>query len=235
METQCRNRRLLLVSSKSHCLPGYLNRRRMFGFFALVLCTPMLAFPAELVGAGYLEDYSQLKADESRHGTYFWMDPSFHPKNYRAVMVGPIEVWYHPESKYKGIRPEELSLLSQELRETLLKRLAEGFDIVREPGSGTLLINAAIVDLGARRPDKKLRNFLPIGIVTTGIKSGLGKNYVLSGSALEAELVDTQSGKRVGLIVVKNLGTRRQDTTTWEQIQTHFDEYASMLVRRIGN
>lgn len=206
----------------------------MLGLLVFLLWTPMLASADELVGSGFLEDYSQLVPDPSRLGTYFWMNPGFHPKDYHSVMVGPVEVWYHPESKYQGIRPAQLSVLTTNVRETLIKRLAEGLNITREPGSGTLLINAAIVDLEARRPKKKAYNFLPLGVVTKGIKSGMGKNYVISGTALEAELIDTQSGERMGLIVVKNLGDRSKDTTTWEEILLHFDEFARMLVRRIG-
>jgi len=172
-----------------------------------------------------------LRMDQERPGVYMYKASTFDPMRYSGVMIGGIELWWAPDSEYKGIQPEQAQEITAKFRQRLEQWIATKKKVVRQPGSGILLLNVAITNVKAERPDRKLLNYTPAGLAVTGAKKVAGKDYALADAYLEGELIDTANGDRVAMIVVTNLGERvsrfrKKKKMSWESIQEDLNDYA---------
>jgi hypothetical protein len=111
-------------------------------------------------------------------------------------MIDPIAVYFASNAKGSGIDPEKLTVLTRYFRDNLAKRLSKNYKVVKNKGSGVARIRAAITDVEETDP---LLNIHP-AMKLTG--AGLG------GASMEAEIVDSVSGERMGAIVETRSGDR---------------------------
>ena len=140
----------------------------------------------------------------------------------------------------KGISSNKINAVAGQIQAYLEKNLELRRELVNEivVGEKTLVMRIAVSNIYAKRPTRKVRNFLPIGLVATGVKKAAGSDYVLSTAVLEAEAIDGQTGEVIGAIVSLQLGKTLADAKTgerkWEDIQAHLREYADTLRDRFG-
>jgi hypothetical protein len=62
--------------------------------------------------SGFLEDYPAFEPDKDRKGAMTYRKPGSDLKPYTKILIDPIEIWVAPDSKYKGIKPDEMKALS---------------------------------------------------------------------------------------------------------------------------
>ncbi len=129
---------------------------------------------------------------------------------YNRVVVSPVEIWYDPNSAYKGIRPEELEITAA-ARERMVQRLAVKLDVVDRAGPGTLVLHLALTNVYAKRPKRGALASAPIGP-----------------AQMEARLLDANTGATVAEILVTQLEGAAAETT-WEQVLEARDGYAQRL------
>jgi hypothetical protein len=190
------------------------------------------------VESGYLKDYSMLQPDPEREGVSMYKMSGFNPADYDAVMVGSIELWWAPDSEYKGIQPEKSQEVTAHFRERLEEWIGTKKKVVRSPGPGVLLLNVAITNLKAKRPNRKLLNYTPAGLAVTGAKKLKGNDYALADANLEGELVASESGDDLAMIVVTRLGERitklrKKKKMSWESIEEDLDDYAKSFSQEV--
>jgi len=105
-------------------------------------------------------------------------------------------------------------------------------------GEKTLVLRIAVSNVYAKRPKRKVYNFLPIGLVATGAKKAAGTDYVLSTAVLEAEAIDGQTGEVIGAMVALQLGETLANAKTgerkWKDIQAYLRGFADTLRDRFG-
>jgi hypothetical protein len=146
--------------------------------------------------SGFLGDYSTLHADKYGDKSLLWWEKEgFDWTRYKKLMIDPIAVYYHPEAKYREIRPNELKELTDYARNTIIEELQPDFQIVDQPGPDVLRVRAAITDIVPANP---YSNILALAAIQVPIDMG--------GSAIEAEFLDSVSGVRVASMVDKKLG-----------------------------
>lgn len=146
--------------------------------------------------SGFLQDYSQLHSD--KYGTkslLWWEKPGFDWKRYNKLMIDPIAVYYHPEAKYREIRPDELKALTDYARNTIVEELQPDFPVVSELGPGVLRVRVAITDVIPASPVINIVSLLAIQVPLD-----------MGGSAIEAEFLDSVSNERMAAMVDKKLG-----------------------------
>ncbi|MDH3380176.1 MAG: DUF3313 domain-containing protein [Gammaproteobacteria bacterium] len=190
------------------------------------------------VQSGYLEDYSLLQPDSKRPGVYIHKKANFNPELYSAVMIGGIELWWAPDSEYKGIQPDKAQEVTANFRRRLEQWVGTQKKVVRQPGPGVMLVNVAITNLKAKRPKRSVLNYTPAGLAVTGAKNLAGKDYALADAYLEGELVDTESGEGVAMVVVTRLGERvtrlrKNKKMSWESIGEDLDDYAKHFSQEV--
>ena len=189
---------------------------------------------SEVTQSGYLQDYAQLQPDPERPGVFTYESMNFKPGQYDAIIVGSIELWWAPDSKYKGIQPERAQEVTTNFRRRLEEWIGTRKKVVRQPGPGVLLLNVAITNMKAERPNRKLLNYTPVGLAVTGAKKARGNDYALADAYLEGELINSKTGEDVAMIVVTNLGERitrlrKNVKISWDTIEEDLNDYAKQF------
>ena len=195
---------------------------------------------SDFVESGFLQDYSKLSPDPENPSVRMYLPDTAGFDDYDKIMLWDIEFFLDPESEYQGISSKKLTAVAGEIQAYLEKGLGLRRELVNEivVGEKTLVMRIAVSNIYAKRPTRKVRNFLPIGVIATGVKKAAGSDYVLSTAVLEGEAIDSQTGEVIGAIVALQLGETLADAKTgernWEDIQAYLREYADTLRDRFG-
>ena len=94
-----------------------------------------------------MENYPSFEPDKDREGALIYRKPGVSLKDYDKVMIDPIEIWYAPDCKYKGIKPDELKILADAFRRAIVEELEPDYPVVGKPGPGVLGIRMAITNV----------------------------------------------------------------------------------------
>ncbi|NIQ14451.1 MAG: DUF3313 family protein, partial [Candidatus Dadabacteria bacterium] len=63
---------------------------------------------------------------------------------YTKIAFTPVEIWYAPDSKYKGISPDNLKLIADSMRSLVIKELEPDYPVVESAGDDVLAVRMAI-------------------------------------------------------------------------------------------
>ena len=172
--------------------------------------------------SGFLRDYSQLKLEED--GAKRYLNPSKNLRQYKKFIIDPVVVHFAPNAKGTAIDPAKLKELSDYFRNQLVKGLSKRYRVVRSSGPGVLRIRIAITDI---KKTTAVANIHPAMKM-----SGIG----LGGASMEAEVVDSVSGERVGAIVDSQSGGRLGITAglkKYGHAQQVMDGWVERFVKRL--
>jgi hypothetical protein len=195
--------------------------------------------------SGFIGEELDFRAVDGRENAYVWVNPLLTPadaERYHKLMLDPIAVWYSPDSPYKGIHPEELKILTDYLHRALVVELSDQLPLTDRPGEDVLRLRVAITDLMREHPTQILTQ-RPGGLALSGIRARLGptvmseeelldtSSFFLAGS-LEAELLDSMTGERLGAFV-ESRAAQEGDTgtkpVTWGRVRDVLDEWAMAI------
>lgn len=114
---------------------------------------------------------------------------------YNAVMVDQPEILFSPDSKIKGMKPDDLKALSEALRDTLSGSLAEGgYAVAQKPGPGVIYLRVALTDVMVEKKKRGLLAYTPAGAVIKAgsdlVKETFNKVDFVE-TTFQAELVDS--------------------------------------------
>jgi len=162
--------------------------------------------------SGFLEDYPSFEPDKDRPGALIYRKAGTSLKDYSKVIMDPVEIWYAPDCKYKGIKPDELKILADAFRAAIVSELEPDYPVVSKSGPGVLGIRMAAI----------------------------GDNMSLQDATIEAELLDSQSNERLGALidrqhkkgsVLGKLSAVQKGGASWEEIEKTLKFYAKRLGR----
>jgi hypothetical protein len=133
---------------------------------------------------------------------------------YKAVMVDQPEIHFSPDSKIKGMKPDDQKALAEALRDALSGRLAAGgYSVSQQPGPGVLYLRIGLTDLMVAKKKRGLLGYTPVGFVvkagSDALRETLSKVDFIE-MTFQAELVDSVSNDVLGAIVAPR-GTRKGD------------------------
>jgi hypothetical protein len=198
--------------------------------------------------SGFLEDYSNLAPDKDRKGALIFRKPGVDLKSYTKVVIDPVEVWIAPDSKYKGIKPDEVKALADTFRLALVDALEPDYPVVSKPGPGVLGLRLAITNVQMTKKKRGLLGYTPVGFVMAAGVKNIGKNMSLQDATIEAELLDSQTNKRLGALIdqqsetaekkkagktLTKLGAVQKGDTSWEEIVSTLKIYAERFRGRL--
>lgn len=66
--------------------------------------------------SGFFEDYPAFEPDADRKGALVYRKAGLDLKPYTKIMIDPVEIWIAPDSKYKGIKPDDMKILADTFR-----------------------------------------------------------------------------------------------------------------------
>lgn len=158
--------------------------------------------------SGFLSSYEGLSKATTPSGATVlrWVDPGFNVANYSQVIYQPVR--FHPEP-YPSERinqrtlQELLNYTNDKLSAALFSRLRP---VGVGAGPGTLTFRGAITGVDASPQGLKPYEVVPVALVVAGAKAASGGRDQDSELYLEAELIDTSTGKPVLRVVRKGVG-----------------------------
>ncbi len=185
--------------------------------------------------SGFITDMPKLVKDEVIAGGMRYRVPGVTLENYTKFMIDPIEIWYAPDSKYKGIDPDTLKTIADTLRATITFELEPDWPIVSRPGPGVMGMRIAITNVNAKKKKRGLLGYTPAGLVVTTAIAAAGKNISLQDAVIEMEFIDSASNERVGVAVshTEDWPESKKGKTSWEEIQNKLKAIAQRMRAKI--
>jgi uncharacterized protein DUF3313 len=184
--------------------------------------------------SGFLDDYSGMKTDPDRSGAMVYRKEGASLANYDKVVISPIEIFYHPNTKYKGVSPDEMKVLADSFVSIITNELEPDYPTVGSSGKGVLVLRLAITNLKMKKKKRSLFGYMPIGAAVTAIQGAAGKRIILSEATIEAELLDGESGERLGTLI-DNLSESvgKDEKPSWGSLEKALTFYAKRFRSRL--
>ncbi len=141
---------------------------------------------------GFLSDYSKLKVESEDTLRYL---PAGQLGRYSKFIIEPVAILRHSSSKSKATS-HDLAHLKQYMYTAVHNAVTSSYQVVTRPGPGVARVRIAITDI---KESKTLQNLVPFSKL-----AGTG----LGGASIEAEIVDSQTGKQIGALLETQAGDR---------------------------
>ena len=202
---------------------------------SVLLCmflTACMAWAADPSYSGFLEDYSGLEPDADRPGAMRYVKPGVKLGKYNKIAFAPIEIWYDPKSKYKGIAPDDLKLLADSFRALIVRELEPDYPVVGTAGPDVLGVRMAIANVKMKKKGRSILNFTPVGFALYTVKDVAGANIILDDAVVEIELIDSTTGERLGTLVDQQRATASKGKASWSKLEKALTFYAQRFRQR---
>ncbi len=191
----------------------------------------------------FLSDYSGLKASPDNPFDELYVSPNLpaHSAQYTAVMVDQPELFVHPDSKYKGMKPDDMKAIADILRQAITDQLKDGYQIVDAPGPHVLYVRFAVGDLMLEKKKRPILAYLPAGAVVYAAKNMMTdatSKVNLANLKLEGEVLDSQSLEQLAAMTASrgSLSTKPADESpTWDELNGLFTVVGQRLRCRLDN
>jgi hypothetical protein len=191
--------------------------------------------------SGFLGDYSQLKEGTGEQAQLIYIDSNADFKAYTKILMDPIKVYTSDQkSNLKELSKEELQTLVNYLDATLRANLKKDYSFVDAPGPGVMRLRVAITDAEDSNVTlDTISSILPIGMALNMIQVGItGKSSFVGEAGVEAEMQDSQSGKRLMAAVDRRVGSKYTGQfdkfNEWHAITDSYDYWAQRLQTRLS-
>ena len=225
-----------------------MNWNKMAAVAVSILLTTSIAYSVdEEEFSGFLTSYERLEIVPGEMVSYIYIAPGAFEKSgtYIGLMIDQPEIFISEDSKYKGIKPADVTLIAEMFRDAFAAELSNLYEIVHEPGENVMHMRAAITNLDLKKKKRRLLAYTPAGVVVhAGVnlqKSVIGKTN-MRGAVIEVEMLDSQSGEILAQII--DVRARSQPTDEqvevdekikWELFIKMTHTYASRMACRIRN
>lgn len=186
---------------------------RTLAAVAIAIAAPMAAFAADKVVekekySGFLKDYSQLKEEKDADGkpVMRYLSPKLSSGAYSKVMIDRVDFYPAPRPD-KNVDSATLHQISAYLDKALRQKIGEKTTVVDAAGPDVVRMRVAITAVAAETAALKGYQYIPIALIVQGAKSAAGTRAKEAELYAEMEMLDSQSGERIGAVVKKGTGT----------------------------
>lgn len=193
-------------------------------------------------GSGFLQDYSLLQPSPQSSLTQYYLAPGAGEKlkSYTSIMIDHPEVFILSSSPYKGIKPANLSIVAQALRQSVSDALQDDYEIVEQPGAGVLYLRLALVDLNVTKDRLHVLGYTPVGLAAQGIRAAAAPAYdnavrhtSLVSLKIEGQISDSQSAELLGEFV--DDFSSHKTPKGWKELQTEMQLFGSVVECQLKN
>ena len=172
------------------------------------------------VTTGFLSDYSKLQEVSEQTLRYL---PAGKLGSYSKFIIEPVVVRFHDKAKGSKISRTDLAHLKQYMFTAVYNAISDRYGVVTNPGPGVARVRVAITDI---KGSKTLQNIIPMAKM-----AGTG----LGGASIEAEIVDSQTGKQIGALVETQSGNRFSfdGLSKWGDTEAVMKDWAQRFRKRL--
>jgi hypothetical protein len=217
---------------------GKLRVYSLVFFLTTIVTGPVLA--EDFQHSGFLSDYSHLKSSSDKYMDYKYLVSGAPNKiaKYSAIMIDQPEIFISPDSKYKGMKPDDMKELADLFRGAMARSLSEGYMIVDQPGPNVLYVRFALSNLKLKKKKRGLLSYTPVGLVATAAKevllSDLTKKIDLKGLTMEMEILDSTSEEQLAASVEVRSGSK-ENPASWSELEALIDVYSQRVRCKLDN
>lgn len=177
--------------------------------------------------SGFFDDYSKLQPAEDSWVSYAYVSDDFREKlaSARALVIPQPEIFLAPDSKYKGMKPEEMAIISDSMRALVVDQFRDKYQITNTAGPDTLIVHIGFSNLYLKKKGRTLIGYVPVAFVATTAKRALLDDFtdkvLLTELVWEAELLDAETGEVLAQLLLE-LGDRdkKKRFTSWDELAT---------------
>jgi hypothetical protein len=207
-------------------------------FSSVVVCGS--AYSKDIQSSDFLTDYSNLKQTSDKYMEYSYLaqDAEDTIAHYTAVIVDQPEIFIAPNSKYKGIKPDEMKALADAFRTSMTQALAQDYLIVEQSGPNVLYLRLALSNVQLKKHRKGLLSYTPVGVVVgvakSALTSDLTKKIDLKGLTVEIEVLDSGSQLQLAAAMEVRTGSK-QEPASWSELEELIGVYGERMRCRLNN
>jgi len=225
-----------------------MNTRMTIFFSAMVMIVALAAVSvrAQTPEGGFLTDYSHLKVSVDNPFDESYVAPGARERaaQYKAVMIDQPELFVHPSSKYKGMKPDDMKAIADALRESLASELkASGYEIVDQPGPSVMYVRMAVGDLVLQKKRRPILAYTPVGAVVNAAKNAMTditSKVNVKNMKIEGEVLDSVSSEQLGAMTasrgsLSTAGTDASKEVSWKELTGLFSIVGKRLRCRLEN
>lgn len=171
---------------------------------------------------GFLSDYSNLRT--AGDSSLRFIASGNQLGRYSAFIIEPVRIYHYTLSNPDALPGRMKDEMTIYMRGAIVEAIADRYDIVSEPGPGVARVRVALTDI------KKASTAL--NILPTTRMTGLG----LGGASVEAEIVDSVTGRQIAALVEARLAQRLNLVAgwgDWGDAKSVMDEWAKRFRQRL--
>ncbi len=196
---------------------------------AICLGSVLFASAGWAQSSGFIADVPRMEPLTDAANALVWRAPNI-DRQYQALYFDPPEIFLAPDSDYKGIQPEAVRALSDALEDALANVVVQrGRTVVEEFGPAVLRVRSALSDVYFRRRSGPER--YPFSFDAFKLRAAMPEVSLVQ-ALVELEFLDSQSGERLGILVVQGgqreveeLGVREY-ASSWNELVTTIRQVA---------
>lgn len=223
-----------------------INRIPNMGTALIAGLAILLAGPLHAAGppeSGFFDDYSKLEPADAPWADFVYITDEWREvaANTTTFIIPQPELFLAPDSKYKGMKPDDMKIITDSMRQLFVEAFADDFQIAASPGPNTIMLRMAFSNLNLKKkPRIPVVGWLPPAYIASSAKRAFlnefTDNILLTEVVWEAEMLDPQTGEIHGQIIVL-LGDRsdKDQFTSWDELVTALAIGAKRLRCRFDN
>lgn len=212
---------------------------------ALFAALAPLTTSAQSPEGSFLTDYSKLQPAKDNPFDEIYLSPKVlqHSTQYTAVMIDQPELFIHPDSKYKGMKPDDMKVIGDGLREKVMNELKGGYQVVDKPGPNVLYLRLAVGDLMLQKKKRPILAYTPVGALVYGAKklaSEVTSNVNLTNMKVEGEVIDSVTNEQFGAFTSSRgslsvAAGDAQKPISWDELENLFGIVGKRVRCRLDN
>ena len=168
---------------------------------------------------GFLGNYSRL--EPTPDGALRFINPALPLADYSGFIIDPVVVRMARDAEGSGMHPSDLRRLATYMHNAIIEAIEDRYSVVTRPGPGVARVRVALTGIRKSIPSSSVFRTLTEG--------GRG------GAAMEAEVVDSESGRQIAALIESRMGDRLSfvSSTAWDDTRAIMDEWAGRLRKRL--
>jgi len=205
-------------------------------------CSNRLQVPTSK--SGFLINYHLFKPNPQNDNAWIRTRRGFNLNElskYDSIAFAPIELWLEEKKAFQIKDKAKQTRLTAYFEQQIKAKIGDKYQIVPPKTKGSLLIRLALTNLEEKSPELEVLDILPFRIVMNAGESAYRlateKKAVIGGASLEAEFVDTDSGKGLVAIIVNNTSDEMNvddNPENIESIKVIIDDWVSKLASALN-
>lgn len=163
--------------------------------------------PNQTQYSGFLSDYTALEKTTTPSGNTVLrkVDPNFKVTNYTGLIYQPVSFYPQPKPT-EQISAQTLQQLLGHTNQTLSSAMSKRLPLVPHAGPHTLVFRGAITGVSTSTEGLHVYEVIPVALLVAGTMAATGHRDQNTELFLEAEFIDSATGKPVLSVVRKGFG-----------------------------